>query len=703
MARALGETLATPRRASSSATSRPSRSPALALVWPRSRAVVTGLALLVFCLPLVATGPILRVIFGPGDGPQIALAALAVYYTTLIPLLVGLRAAPDSWFDLCAATAAAASPRSSMSAMAALPYLFAGLQIAAPAAFLGAMVGEFTGAERGMGVLTIRAMRALDVEMTWALATVATAVSVARLSRHRLAGAADAARRAAGDPRRRPARPRRGRRRAARVGGARRGRGAGALVGADRGLRPQPVLRQGAGRRLRTPSSLAPDAPARRARRWGRTRRDRRLPPAGLPRRARRGRGARRSPRARARVASTAMPLAIALRSVPIVTTAPLVVLLLGRGATGTIALVAVMVFFPTFVACLHGLRQAPGQVMDVFDSYAAGPRPAPPARAHPGHAARLLRRRADGVPASVLAVTVVEWLATGNGIGSLMAISASLSDYDMLWSAVVLVAVLSALGYAGVGLIEARILRVYAPEQLAVSLRPAAFAIPGDITTLTGGYIYERRLLEGLRALGHDVQHIALGAVLPRPTARRHGRRRRGARRPAAGPRADPRRAGLRLHRHRRPRPRPRAGRRDDPPPARARKRARRPPRHLYRTERDNLARRPCPRARARIPPTSSPRDYGVDPARITIARPGTDRPLRRRPRPRTPAADPVGRHPAPAQGARHPAARARALTRPRLAGGDRRARDTTRATRPSRPPARGARPRGACGWRAA
>ena len=63
-------------------------------------------------------------------------------------------------------------------AMAALPYLFTGLQIAAPAAFLGAMVGEFTGAERGMGVLTVRAIRALDVEMTWGLATVATAVAI---------------------------------------------------------------------------------------------------------------------------------------------------------------------------------------------------------------------------------------------------------------------------------------------------------------------------------------------------------------------------------------------------------------------------------------------------------------------------------------------------------------------------------------------
>ncbi len=46
-----------------------------------------------------------------------------------------------------------------------------------------------------------------------------------------------------------------------------------------------------------------------------------------------------------------------------------------------------------------------------------------------------------------------------------------------------------------------------------------ATFAIPGDITTLTGGYIYERRLLEGLRAAGHDVTHLQLGASYPDPT----------------------------------------------------------------------------------------------------------------------------------------------------------------------------------------
>lgn len=51
------------------------------------------------------------------------------------------------------------------------------------------------------------------------------------------------------------------------------------------------------------------------------------------------------------------------------------------------------------------------------------------------------------------------------------------------------------------------------------MSLRRAAFAIPGDITTPTGGFIYERRLLEGLREQGRDVLHLRLGTTFPDPS----------------------------------------------------------------------------------------------------------------------------------------------------------------------------------------
>lgn len=47
-----------------------------------------------------------------------------------------------------------------------------------------------------------------------------------------------------------------------------------------------------------------------------------------------------------------------------------------------------------------------------------------------------------------------------------------------------------------------------------------AAFAIPGDIDTLTGGYRYEKRLLEELRAAGRDVAHIELPGSFPDPSA---------------------------------------------------------------------------------------------------------------------------------------------------------------------------------------
>ena len=186
---------------------------ALVAVVPATERVVLRVALVVFCLPLVAMGPLLRVVYGTGDGPQVTLAALAVFYTTLVPVLVGLRAVPQAWSDLVASYGRGRlTTLTTVRARACVPYLFAGLQVAAPAAFLGALVGEFTGAERGVGLLTINSMRALRTDELWAVATISALVVDGRLRPrrrhrsppgHRSAGAAAgaAARRAA--PRRR--------------------------------------------------------------------------------------------------------------------------------------------------------------------------------------------------------------------------------------------------------------------------------------------------------------------------------------------------------------------------------------------------------------------------------------------------------------------------------------------------------------------
>lgn len=49
--------------------------------------------------------------------------------------------------------------------------------------------------------------------------------------------------------------------------------------------------------------------------------------------------------------------------------------------------------------------------------------------------------------------------------------------------------------------------------------MRSMAFAVPGDIRTLTGGYLYDLNLMTALRNLGLDVQHFEWGNSFPNPT----------------------------------------------------------------------------------------------------------------------------------------------------------------------------------------
>jgi len=159
--------------------------------------------------------------------------------------------------------------------------------------------------------------------------------------------------------------------------------------------------------------------------------------------------------------------------------------------------------------------------------------------------------------------------------------------------------------------------------------MRPAAFAIPGDITTITGGYIYERRLLLGLQAQGRDTQHIQLGGSYPDPTPTdlSHAIAQLCAVDPARALILDgfisgaTETAGLAQVRA------PMVAMVHHPLALENGLSAERQA-QLFRTERDNLALMahvlvPSPHTAATLSA-----QYGVAPHRITIARPGTDRP---------------------------------------------------------------------------
>ncbi len=436
----------------------------LVLLAPRAERLVSGLALLIFCLPFVATGPILRVLMGPGPGPQIVVAALAVYYTTYLALLVGLRAAPASWFDLVKSYGRGrAAELVRVRARACVPYLIAGLQIAAPAAFLGAMIGEFTGAERGLGVLTLKAMRQLDAPATWGIATVASGVAILAY----LALGALGRRLSAPPALLLAPPPAPGRRRSwlpaplVLLAALLLWQGSMDLAGLSPFFAKRPAD-------VWTFLVSAPEAADNRAVLGLAFVQTMILTLPGYVAGLALGAGLAALVTLRPRLAAIVLPPAIALRSIPIVTTAPLIVLALGRGATGTITLVAVMIFFPTLVACLNGMRQVPVQVSDVFASYAAGPRHLLRHAQVPAMLPAFFAAARMAVPAALLAATVSEWLATGIGMGSLMALSHSTSAYGMLWSAVVVLSLTAVLFYLAVERLEQAALRIFGPEQLA-------------------------------------------------------------------------------------------------------------------------------------------------------------------------------------------------------------------------------------------
>lgn len=440
---------------------------ALAILVPPSERPIRILSLVVFCLPLIATGPILRVLYGPGIGPQVTLSALSVFYTTLIPLLAGLRAAPRVWLDLVESYGRGRlTALIEVRAMASVPYLVAGLQIAAPAAFLGALIGEFTGAERGLGVLILQAMRSLDTEATWAIATIAATVSIAGYA---LAGSVLRPL-WSGEPPVLLVPPRASARQSLWPGLA---TGlalvlaivliwAGVMAGFD--LNPFFAKRPWD---IWTFLVTHPEAMGHRATLFGALAQTLTTVAPGYVAGLVMGAALAVLCMLLPRLAGAVLPFAVTLRAIPIVITAPLIILWLGRDGAGVVTIVAVMIFFPTLIACLHGLRLVPKAVDDVFASYAASSLAVLLHARLPAALPAFFASARIAVPAAVLAATVAEWLATGTGIGNLMALAASTSDYNMLWSAVAALTCVAVAVHALVGLAEQAVFRRYAPEQL--------------------------------------------------------------------------------------------------------------------------------------------------------------------------------------------------------------------------------------------
>jgi ABC-type nitrate/sulfonate/bicarbonate transport system permease component len=162
----------------------------------------------------------------------------------------------------------------------------------------------------------------------------------------------------------------------------------------------------------------------------------------------------------------TVMPVAMVLRSVPLVAMTPLIVLIFGRDIKAVTVIAGIVTFFPTLVNVTLALRATPGEWIDLCQAYGASPLVTLWKVQVPNALPALMASLRIAAPLSLVGALLAEWLATGKGLGYKLLQAGALSDYRGLWSRVVLVTLYSVMLYKLIGLVEVRVLDRFAPAQ---------------------------------------------------------------------------------------------------------------------------------------------------------------------------------------------------------------------------------------------
>lgn len=159
------------------------------------------------------------------------------------------------------------------------------------------------------------------------------------------------------------------------------------------------------------------------------------------------------------------MPLAMLLRSVPLVAMAPLIGLTFGRGVAGNAAIGGVVVFFPVLVNLALGLRSASPQSMDLVRVNGGTRWTALRKVAIPTALPNLFAAVRISVPGAVIGAMLYEWLFSARGLGVEIIRANSQVQYSKLWTIVVVVTFTSILLYTLVSIVETVVLAKWGPD----------------------------------------------------------------------------------------------------------------------------------------------------------------------------------------------------------------------------------------------
>jgi len=131
-------------------------------------------------IPVIVLAPLLVIWFGFGIAPKIALIVLVCFFPICVSFLGGLQTADNEILTLLRAMGASRWQLFRIGTLpAALPALASGSKISATYAVIGAIIAEWLGASKGLGVFLIRSQNSFRADRAMAVIVIVSLIAIA--------------------------------------------------------------------------------------------------------------------------------------------------------------------------------------------------------------------------------------------------------------------------------------------------------------------------------------------------------------------------------------------------------------------------------------------------------------------------------------------------------------------------------------------
>ena len=152
-------------------------------------------------------------------------------------------------------------------------------------------------------------------------------------------------------------------------------------------------------------------------------------------------------------------PYAIALKAIPLVALAPLVVVWCGSGLLSKVMLAAVISFFPILVSAAQGMASVETEALDLMATLSASKWQILVRVRFPTALPSLFAGMKISSTFAVVGAVVAEFVGSQSGIGSIVKTSSYYLDTDVSFAAIIVMAIVSLLFFGGICLIERKVI----------------------------------------------------------------------------------------------------------------------------------------------------------------------------------------------------------------------------------------------------